>query len=83
MVKEDLDIANRRALEQIEKKKIEREEERVREQIEIATEKYEIAKELAEKKAWIDVCKRFEEEVAMNDRLCMGTKIQIAQRNTL
>ena len=41
-VKEDLDIANRRALEQIEKKKIEieREEKRMREQIEIATEKY-------------------------------------------
>ena len=68
-VKEDLDIANRRALEQIEKKKIEieREEKRVREQIEIATEKYEITKELAEKRARIDVCKRFEEEVAMPD----------------
>ncbi len=68
-VKEDLDIANRRALEQIEKKKIEieREEKRVREQIEIATEKYEITKELAEKRARIDICKRFEEEVAMPD----------------
>ncbi len=67
-VKEDLDIANRRALEQIEKKKIEieREEKRVREQIEIATEKCEITKELAEKRARIDVCKRFE-EVAMPD----------------
>ncbi len=50
-VKEDLDIANKRALEQIKKKKIEieQEEKRVREQIEIATEKYEITKELAEK----------------------------------
>ncbi|CAB4040178.1 Hypothetical predicted protein, partial [Paramuricea clavata] len=63
-VKEDLDIANRRALEQIEEKKIEieREEKRVREQIEMATEKYEISKELAEKKARINACKRFEEE---------------------
>ena len=68
-VKDDLDIANRRALEQIEEKKIEieREEKRVREQIEMATEKYEISQELAEKKARINACKRFEEEVGMPD----------------
>ena len=53
----------------IEEKKIEieREEKRVREQIEMATEKYEISKELAEKKARINACKRFEEEVGMPD----------------
>ena len=40
----------------------------MREQIEMATEKYEeISKELAEKKARINVCKRFEEEVGMPD----------------
>ena len=63
-VKENLDMANRKALEEIEKKKmeIEREEKRIKEQIENATEKYKISKELAEKKARIDVCKRFEEE---------------------
>ena len=50
-VREDLDKANRRALEQIEERKIEieREEKRVREQIEMATDKYEISKELEEK----------------------------------
>jgi phenylalanyl-tRNA synthetase alpha subunit len=60
---------NKRALEQIKKKKIEieREEKRAKEQIEIATKKYEITKELAEKKSRMDVCKRFEEEVAMLD----------------
>ena len=49
------------------KVEIEREEKRVREQIEMATEKYEISKELAEKKARINACKRFEEEVGMPD----------------
>ena len=68
-VKENLDIANRKALEEIEKKKmeIEREEKRIKEQIENATEKYKISKELAEKKARIDVCKRFEEEFVIPD----------------
>ncbi|CAB4023382.1 Hypothetical predicted protein [Paramuricea clavata] len=52
-VKEDLDIVNRRALEQIEEKniEIERKEKRVREPIEMA---------------WINTCKRFE-EVGMPD----------------
>ena len=68
-VKENLDMANRKALEEIEKKKmeIEREEKRIKEQIENATEKYKISKELAEKKARIDVCKRFEEEFVIPD----------------
>ena len=68
-VKENLDIANRKALEEVEKKKmeIEREEKRIKEQIENATEKYKISKELAEKKARIDVCKRFEEEFVIPD----------------
>ena len=68
-VKENLDIANRKALEEIERKKIqiEREEKRIKEQIENATEKYKISKELAEKKARIDVCKRFEEELVLPD----------------
>ena len=40
----------------------------MREQIEMATEKYEeISKELAEKKARINICKRFEKEVGMPD----------------
>ena len=60
-VKENLDIADRKALE------IEREEKRIKEQIENATEKYKISKELAEKKARIDVCKRFEEELVLPD----------------
>ena len=68
-VKENLDIANRKALEEIERKKmeIEREEKRIKEQIENATEKYKFSKELAEKKARIDVCKRFEEELVLPD----------------
>ena len=68
-VKENLDMANRKALEEIEKKKmeIEREEKRIKEQIENATEKYKISKELAEKKARIDVCKRFEQEFVIPD----------------
>ena len=68
-VKENLDIANRKALEEIERKKmeIEREEKRIKEQIENATEKYKISKELAKKKARIDVCKRFEEELVLPD----------------
>ena len=68
-VKENLDIANRKALQEIERKKmeIEREEKRIKEQIENATEKYKISKELAEKKARIDVCKRFEEELVLPD----------------
>ena len=54
-VKEDLDIASGRALEQIEMKKIEieREEKRVREQIEIATEKYEIDRYQSGTAHWI------------------------------
>ena len=68
-VKENLDIANRKALEEIERKKmeIEREEKMIKEQIENATKKYKISKELAEKKARIDVCKRFEEELVLPD----------------
>ena len=74
-VKENLDIANRKALEEIERKKmeIEREEKRIKEQIENATEKYKISKELAEKKARIDVCKRFEEELVLPDLQTMIT----------
>jgi hypothetical protein len=68
-IKENLDMANRRALEEIEKKKmeIEREEKRIKDEIENTTEKYEISKELAEKRARIDVCKRFEEEFVIPD----------------
>ena len=46
---------------------IEREEKRIKEQIENATEKFKISNELEENKARIDVCKRFEEEFVILD----------------
>lgn len=62
--KEKLAETNRRALEQLEEKKLhlQKEEIRIKEEIENSTKRLLLAEELAEKKARIDVCKRFEEE---------------------
>jgi hypothetical protein len=64
--REDLDEANRKALEHLDHKRLElkREESRVMKGIENATKKFEITQELAEREARINVCKRYEEELA-------------------
>jgi hypothetical protein len=62
--RKELAEENRRALEELESKKLQlqNEEIRVKEKIENSTKRLLIAEELAEKKARIDACKRFEEE---------------------
>ncbi|CAB3995222.1 Hypothetical predicted protein, partial [Paramuricea clavata] len=64
--KEELDEANRKALENLDELRLQlqKEETRVKEEIQNATKRFQIAEELAEKKARIDACKKFEEEFA-------------------
>lgn len=64
--KKELDEVNRRALENLDELRlqIQKEETRVKEEIQNATKRFQIAEELAEKKARIDACTRFEEEFA-------------------
>ncbi|CAB4032133.1 Hypothetical predicted protein [Paramuricea clavata] len=67
--KEELDEANRKALENLDeiRLQLQKEETRVKEEIQNATKRFQIAEELAEKKARIDACKKFEEEVPNAD----------------
>ena len=62
--KEQLDQANRQALEEIQEKllEIKRQEMRVKEQIEASKESFKIREELAETEARIEVCAKYEEE---------------------
>ena len=62
--KEQLDQANRQALEEIQEKllEIKRQEMRVKEQIEASTESFKIREELAETEARIEVCAKYEKE---------------------
>ena len=62
--KEQLDKANRLALNEIEKQKLEvqKEEQRLVEEIKLAKERFEIKEQLAEKEARFEACTRFENE---------------------
>ena len=62
--KEQLDKANRLALNEIEKRKLEvqKEEQRLVEEIELAKERFKIKEQLAEREARVEACTRFENE---------------------
>ena len=65
-VKEEIDVAGRKALELLDKKRhqLQKEEAKIKDEIENSTKLFCIHEKLAEKKAQIDACKRFEEEFA-------------------
>ena len=65
-VKEEIDVANRKALELLDQKRhqLQKEEPKIKDEIENSTKLFRIQEKLAEKKARIDARKRFEEEFA-------------------
>lgn len=62
--RQELDKMNRYALDEIEQRKLEiqNEEKRLMEEIKISKEKFKIREELAEKEARVEACVRFEKE---------------------